>query len=719
MKVLIITPDIVGPVRNGGIGTAFFHLSRFFAKQGHAITVLYTSTGYIEEESEKHWEEFYRERGITFCSLPIYENIEIQASAETSASYRVYIWLKNNPVQYDLVLAPEWRGRAYYCLLAKYTGIAFQRTIFLVNTHSPTAWAIEGNLALPQLIDQIECDHMERESVRLADIVVSPSQYMIDWMKSRGWALPPNTLVIQNILGGIGPRSSTTSPTDNIEEVAFFGRLEPRKGIELFCAAVDRLALEIPDRIRRISFIGKLPPFEEFDALGYIRNRAKNWHFDVSLYTGLNHEQAISYLRDKRCLAVTPSLVENSPYTVLECLEEGVPFLASRVGGIAELISPADHDRILFDPVPSKLARMLRQVIVDGYGALAKRQVDKRDVERRWGKLVSEQVAQTAERGAPPAPSAPTPRVSVCLVHFERPHLLRRAVDSLRQQTYQNLEVVLVDDGSRSPEALAFLDALRFEFELRGWTILRQENGYLGKARNLAARAASGEYLLFMDDDNVAKPHEIETFVRAATLTGADILTTVSELFEDSTRAPSYSERYWLPLGGSTAVGLFKNCFGDANALWRRSAFLEIGGFSEHYGVGHEDWELFARACLRGYRLVLIPDALFRYRISDSGMLRSGSVERDHSRSVLPYVTETALGLAGAFALGRYLRERYPLSPRTPITYPPDPSVISSESQEVSPLLLRSRPRKYESELRQAASDLAFALKRRLRKHLP
>ena len=45
-----------------------------------------------------------------------------------------------------------------------------------------------------------------------------------------------------------------------------------------------------------------------------------------------------------------PSLQENSPNTVYECLEQGIPFIASNVGGVPELIAPDDHARVLFEP---------------------------------------------------------------------------------------------------------------------------------------------------------------------------------------------------------------------------------------------------------------------------------------------------------------------------------------------------------------------------------
>jgi glycosyltransferase involved in cell wall biosynthesis len=82
--------------------------------------------------------------------------------------------------------------------------------------------------------------------------------------------------------------------------------------------------------------------------------------------------------------------------------------------------------------------------------------------------------------------------------------LLQQALASIKTQTYQNIEVILVDDGSTKEESHRYLNLIENDFNARGWKIIRSSNNYLGAARNLAARHASGEYLMFMDDDNVA-----------------------------------------------------------------------------------------------------------------------------------------------------------------------------------------------------------------------
>ncbi len=184
-----------------------------------------------------------------------------------------------------------------------------------------------------------------------------------------------------------------------------------------------------------------------------------------------------------------------------------------------------------------------------------------------------------------------------------------------------------MDDGSTLPAAVAYLDALEPEFAARGWRILRQENLLSGAARNNAARHATGEYLLFMDDDNVAKPHEISRFIHVANRTGADILTCFIEVIQgdDPIHIDQIPHSLSLCLGDSLAVGAFYNCHGDTNALVRRDSFLAIGGFTEDWGYNHEDKELYARAIFKGLRLLVVPEALFLYRSSTNSLIKSSS----------------------------------------------------------------------------------------------
>lgn len=239
------------------------------------------------------------------------------------------------------------------------------------------------------------------------------------------------------------------------------------------------------------------------------------------------------------------------------------------------------------------------------------------------------------------APPRPFPLVSVCLVHHDRPALLLQALASLEAQDYPHFEIVLVDDGSRTPAAHETLARLEPLFLAHGWPLVRQANRYLGAARNTAVRHARGDYLLFMDDDNLARPHELSTLVRAAGRSGADVLTTFMDFFEgDRPPASEIPLCRWLFAGTDSLVGVARNCYGDANALVRRCVFDNLGGFTEEQGVTHEDWEFFARAVLRGYRLEVVPEALFWYRQTPGSMVRSTPPARNYARSLRPFLEE-------------------------------------------------------------------------------
>jgi glycosyltransferase involved in cell wall biosynthesis len=205
--------------------------------------------------------------------------------------------------------------------------------------------------------------------------------------------------------------------------------------------------------------------------------------------------------------------------------------------------------------------------------------------------------------------------------------LLDQALDRILAQTYDNIEIIVVDDGSHTAAAHAYLTNLetsKYHFPLK---VIRSENRYLGAARNLAASHAKGEYILFHDDDNLAEPHEIEAFVSAAINSNADILTSLSCFFTSpsqivSTKKPKLK---FYPIGIGGTFSFFRNRFGDANALVRRTVFEDMGGFTELYGVGWEDWELFLKAYLKGYHLAVVPEPLFFYRTSPDGMLATGN----------------------------------------------------------------------------------------------
>lgn len=334
-SILIVTPDIHGPIRNGGIGTAFTALAKQLAFLGYKVSILYALGLHSENQPIEHWITYYKKNNINFIPLPEdLDSPEIDAPHWRAFSWKVDRWLRFNSNNYSIFIFPEWMGLAYYSLLAKEQGLAYHDKTFIVNAHSPESWAREGNRNLPDYLDDIDRDFMERESVARADMVISPSKYMFDWMSQNNWRIPSKTRVIPNLMGVVNKSDNVSAKKlSKVDRIVFFGRLEMRKGLKLFADAIDLLSSKLSS-VKEVVFLGKEINYGGFNSIDYINNRATRWTVSVTIKANKNRDEALDFLSAPGVLCIIPSLLENSPYTVLECLEKKINFCASNVGGI-------------------------------------------------------------------------------------------------------------------------------------------------------------------------------------------------------------------------------------------------------------------------------------------------------------------------------------------------------------------------------------------------
>ena len=558
---------------------------------------------------------------------------------------------------FDLLIFHDYLGLGYYTALARKLGLGFADTQVMSVVHGPSEWARSLNLAADQP-DDIPVYVLEQRQVEMSDHVVGPSQHILDWCAERGWALPATARAISNLLPvrldchtGLAPGSVA----EGLDEVVFFGRLEIRKGLFEFLDSIGYLHKNGLRKPRRVTFLGQFSWIAERHSASIILDHAKGWDCELRFLNGLDHEAAITYLVDRRPLVVIPSHDESFGLTAYECLEFGIPVLIADRGALSGL--PADRD-VLVAPQAHLIARRIDAALRDGMLLSA---VDPAHVTAAedWDRLL-EDIAGTPGDPGPEAALvtsgglvSATPEgeggtlVSVILVHHNRPRMLSDALDSLRAQTHEDLEIIVVDDGSR-PADLASVRRLVEAAADDRITLIEQANAYLGAARNTGAARASGEFLLFMDDDNIAHPREVETLLAVARRTGADVLTGVSRMFR-SEDAERRGFDIYCPVGPSLPLAVFGNPFGDANSLVRRSAFDTVGGFTERYGVGCEDYEFFTRAFTAGLKMQLVPEILFDYRADEDGMMRelnSGKYLVNHTRGTTAlFDTDTSTSL--------------------------------------------------------------------------
>jgi glycosyltransferase involved in cell wall biosynthesis/GT2 family glycosyltransferase len=648
-RICIATWEIEGPSRNAGIGTAYTSLADALKRAGYEVTVLFLLGCHPSDGNMIDWVDFYRTRkGIKLIPLPMAHEPRIHAAWAASVSYHTYVWLKEHQRDFDVIHFPECQGLGFYSLLAKRQGLAFTDCTFVISTHGPTFWVKEGSQDYIRNLGELEIDFMERTSVSAADVVVSPSQYLLGWMQQNGWELPDQTYVTPYVLpqGVLSENPASNKPHD-IREIVFFGRLEVRKGLKLFCDALDDLCAGPGTRDFEVTFLGKETQLYGRSSIGYISDRSKKWSVPWHIVSSKYSAAAVEYLRGHGRLAVISSLVDNFPNTVLECVGAGVPLLATNVGGIPEIIAPVDREKVCFEPRSDVLADRIQNALKEGAFS-AHPSASFADTERKWvqwhGGLANRANGEKRiRRGRPADKESIFPLVSVCFAYHPREKGAAATLASLKQQDYPHLEVILAECGANDSSPASPLSG---EEAFKGNSLrkIRVRSSEIGAGRNAAAHQAKGEYLFFVDDHTLLLPtNALSIFVQVAERVGADILTSAVSFFLGSSSEASqdrleHSRRPFL--GGDVATGAFVNCFGSINALVRRDAFDAIGGFSNEAASTLDEWELFSKAALMDLRIETMPEVFVWYREDqDQESLVHSLVNA--VRSARPYTTPT------------------------------------------------------------------------------
>ena len=568
-RVCIASWEIEGPSRNAGIGTAYTSLADALKRAGYDVTILFLLGCHPTDGNMIDWVDYYqKEKGLKLIPLPMAHEPRIHAAWASSVSYHTYAWLKEHQHDFDIIHFPECQGLGFYSLLAKRQGLAFGDTTFVISAHGPTFWVKEGSQDYIRNLGELEIDFMERVSISAADIVTSPSQYLLRWMQGNGWELPERTYVAPYVLPqGLLSEGPAPGPRKNeIRELVFFGRLEIRKGLKLFCDAVDQLCSDRANRKFEVTFLGKETQLYGRSSIGYISDRSKAWSVPWHIVSNKYQKAAIEYLKGAGRLAVISSLADNYPNTVLECVGAGVPLLASNVGGIPEIMDSSDIENVCFEPRPDVLAERLRAALDQGAFS-ARPSASFADNARKWVDLhVSlpnqakhKQPVRQPRRGGR---ESIFPVVSICFAYNVREKGAAATLASLKQQNYPHLEIILAECGSEefSPSNSSIDSNGSDGHECAGSF---DAVAYSGKQK-CGGCEAKGEYLVFVDDHTLLlAPNAISVFVQVAQRVDADILTsaisfflgspTVRRRISSSTHAVRFSEGTLLPGLSSTA----------------------------------------------------------------------------------------------------------------------------------------------------------------------
>lgn len=202
------------------------------------------------------------------------------------------------------------------------------------------------------------------------------------------------------------------------------------------------------------------------------------------------------------------------------------------------------------------------------------------------------------------------PLVSCVVPVFNGERYLREALDSVLQQSYQRLELIVVDDGSTDGTAAV---AASYGDRLR---LLRQPNAGPAAARNRGLHEAGGEFIAFLDADDLWQADKLtRQMARFAARPEIDACVThalnfwIPELAQEEARFRNH--RIARPLPGYLA----------STMLARRRAFELVGAFDATLGFGHST-EWFLRGAARGAVVEVLPEVLYYRRIHHANRSR-------------------------------------------------------------------------------------------------
>lgn len=218
-----------------------------------------------------------------------------------------------------------------------------------------------------------------------------------------------------------------------------------------------------------------------------------------------------------------------------------------------------------------------------------------------------------------------TPLISVIVPVYRVEEYLERCVKSILSQTYENLEVILVDDGSPD-QCPAICDACA-EKDARV-KVIHQENKGLSGARNAGIDAASGEYLAFVDSDDYVSPHFIEELYQLLQDTGCAIGQCRFSYVKGDGLVEESDSAFCIYRGESLMEQLYgpeekATCFVVAwNKLYRAELFKETG-IRYPEGRIHEDEATTYRMFHEAKKLAFLDRALYGYYTENGGSITS------------------------------------------------------------------------------------------------
>jgi glycogen synthase len=555
---LLVCPEYPpAPIPPGGIGRYVRHIAHLMAERGETVHVVGTrwSGAPLAEESLIGGR-------LVIHRVPLDEPVDPAVPDSTAERDLQAMGTHDNRAQQfafqcapmierlvrgegiELIEAQEYDAPLYHYQLRRVLGVGPSETPpCMVQLHSPTELIFRHNEWSITRPDYLRTKRMEDFSIAAADALLCPSNFLARDAE-RHYGLPHGAIEVLRLPIGDTPVQPRDPATWDNQVVCYVGRLEPRKGVVEWIDAAVRIADEFP-RARFEMLGADLPYAQGRSVKAHLLGRIPRRLIGRFYFRGSRTRAQVLKALGGSCAAVIPSRWENFPNTCIEAMCTGTPVIATRNGGMAEMLEDGRSGWLAASADVAGLAEALRRALSAPaeerarMGAEASRRIREIcDNERTVAAHIELRTRiagagatrshclpvnlpwarrPLSDTGAVRRASAPVERIGVVFTCRTDGKALDDALASVRAQQLQpDASVVVVDDGHEPAVAEAVERA-----ERGGWRVVRHpQTSQIGSAplRNAGARLLiedeNVQAIVFLDEHDRLAPDLLEIAVR-------------------------------------------------------------------------------------------------------------------------------------------------------------------------------------------------------------
>ncbi len=648
MKLVIISPEFPEVVDNGmGIAAPVFDSATGLAARGHQVHVLVPARLHrvtVKDKVSVHEfaiGEILRTTGNPYSTpAGLIREDQLRVRALAYQCWFEYVEIVRGGLEPDIVECIDYQGAAYFYALHRLLGY-------------PEATA---PLVTSSIFPSFLFMHYDHQPSHLWQLYAAAQQEKFQMAASDGLLVPNETLgnAIQARLHV--PRPYVCYPSCEIalpeailpprksDQILFLADPRYHNGTAVFLKACRNLWDDGLKFTVKVIDPGNAPTthgdwisagssdaYREYMEQGYLKLCSRR----------MSREKIRELLAESRALA-TPAFLDDLPYACIEAMALGRPIVRTSPDGPADFAGGLGSElgRDTRHVIEEKIERIVAasRSELEDLGAQANNWTVRMcspekalsEKENLFGQIILS-AGRTRRKIFPnPAyldkqkcPSLPLPcpgplnndfesnLLSVIVPVFNLSSYLEEALDSIYESTYRPVEIIVIDDGSTDRDTLEMMSSLQSLYPEDAGTKLRvlmkeRNDGIVG-VRNIGATMSRGEFLCFLDSDDVVRPSYFETAIA------------VLKKFSNVGFVGSWVEEFgaksghWFPSNYELPLALISNQ-NIAASVVRRIAFQ---GNAVPYGLA--DYEGWISIVAGGWAGINIPEMLFRYRVrSDS-----------------------------------------------------------------------------------------------------